>query len=388
MEPASHQRGPIHSGRSPARRSLNANVLQDLIDLASQGVHIVTGHHRTLSTSPDWYKSSRHPSIASADGGRVPTGIDWIPDSNEGVNERQTNLDNDHGRAPSFSDGIRFNERLDPRYYPSNHTIRHSSTSAQQSAQFAQYQDSLDSSHAVHPINRSTYIDHPSISHSALSASTYGIGRHLPPESLQGSTGSSNTSSVRCLNCDKRETPEWRKGPYGPRTLCNACVSSIALLLVRPLISCYQHTGSCVGKDSEEKGERGFQHRETSASSNIEGASARLGRKEECTLPVEVTRPRARIQSRPFKAVTAAVDYRAGLRCQDGEALCTYIHISSGKPGITSPYDTIELGTFRSLQSYITTNGRIQNSHNMDSFRKVISRYSHRFPFHLLRHGL
>ncbi|GHJ84010.1 hypothetical protein NliqN6_0412 [Naganishia liquefaciens] len=28
---------------------------------------------------------------------------------------------------------------------------------------------------------------------------------------------------VRCLNCDKRETPEWRKGPYGPRTLCNAC---------------------------------------------------------------------------------------------------------------------------------------------------------------------
>lgn len=31
--------------------------------------------------------------------------------------------------------------------------------------------------------------------------------------------------AVRCLNCDKRETPEWRKGPYGPRTLCNACVS-------------------------------------------------------------------------------------------------------------------------------------------------------------------
>lgn len=26
-----------------------------------------------------------------------------------------------------------------------------------------------------------------------------------------------------CLSCSATETPEWRKGPTGPRTLCNAC---------------------------------------------------------------------------------------------------------------------------------------------------------------------
>jgi hypothetical protein len=26
-----------------------------------------------------------------------------------------------------------------------------------------------------------------------------------------------------CLNCGSCETPQWRCGPLGPRTLCNAC---------------------------------------------------------------------------------------------------------------------------------------------------------------------
>lgn len=26
-----------------------------------------------------------------------------------------------------------------------------------------------------------------------------------------------------CLGCSSKETPEWRKGPIGPRILCNAC---------------------------------------------------------------------------------------------------------------------------------------------------------------------
>lgn len=30
----------------------------------------------------------------------------------------------------------------------------------------------------------------------------------------------------KCLGCGATETPEWRRGPLGPRTLCNACVSS------------------------------------------------------------------------------------------------------------------------------------------------------------------
>ncbi|EIW66545.1 hypothetical protein TREMEDRAFT_57734 [Tremella mesenterica DSM 1558] len=27
----------------------------------------------------------------------------------------------------------------------------------------------------------------------------------------------------KCLGCGATETPEWRRGPMGPRTLCNAC---------------------------------------------------------------------------------------------------------------------------------------------------------------------
>lgn len=26
-----------------------------------------------------------------------------------------------------------------------------------------------------------------------------------------------------CVNCGAHQTPQWRCGPYGPRTLCNAC---------------------------------------------------------------------------------------------------------------------------------------------------------------------
>ncbi|KAI8581625.1 hypothetical protein K450DRAFT_232195 [Umbelopsis ramanniana AG] len=31
------------------------------------------------------------------------------------------------------------------------------------------------------------------------------------------------TEKLRCHSCHSTETPEWRKGPMGPRTLCNAC---------------------------------------------------------------------------------------------------------------------------------------------------------------------
>ncbi|KAF9510209.1 hypothetical protein BS47DRAFT_1300438, partial [Hydnum rufescens UP504] len=27
----------------------------------------------------------------------------------------------------------------------------------------------------------------------------------------------------QCSSCGSRDTPEWRRGPDGPRTLCNAC---------------------------------------------------------------------------------------------------------------------------------------------------------------------
>lgn len=37
--------------------------------------------------------------------------------------------------------------------------------------------------------------------------------------------GVEKKTTTQCLGCGTTETPEWRRGPMGPRTLCNACVS-------------------------------------------------------------------------------------------------------------------------------------------------------------------
>lgn len=39
------------------------------------------------------------------------------------------------------------------------------------------------------------------------------------------SSDKKNGPPPTCLGCGATETPEWRRGPMGPRTLCNACVS-------------------------------------------------------------------------------------------------------------------------------------------------------------------
>lgn len=42
----------------------------------------------------------------------------------------------------------------------------------------------------------------------------------IPPESNQNPS----TQAVRkCLHCEITKTPQWRAGPMGPKTLCNAC---------------------------------------------------------------------------------------------------------------------------------------------------------------------
>lgn len=33
-----------------------------------------------------------------------------------------------------------------------------------------------------------------------------------------------------CLSCGNLDSPEWRKGPNGPKTLCNACGCKLVLL--------------------------------------------------------------------------------------------------------------------------------------------------------------
>ncbi|CCM02581.1 uncharacterized protein FIBRA_04684 [Fibroporia radiculosa] len=40
-----------------------------------------------------------------------------------------------------------------------------------------------------------------------------------------------NTEGQTCLGCNATSTPEWRRGPMGPRTLCNACGLVYAKLL-------------------------------------------------------------------------------------------------------------------------------------------------------------
>jgi hypothetical protein len=42
--------------------------------------------------------------------------------------------------------------------------------------------------------------------------------------------GNGDKKTPKCLGCGATETPEWRRGPMGPRTLCNACVSLNLLL--------------------------------------------------------------------------------------------------------------------------------------------------------------
>ncbi|KAB1218213.1 GATA transcription factor 1 [Morella rubra] len=34
---------------------------------------------------------------------------------------------------------------------------------------------------------------------------------------------SSTTIGRKCQHCGAEKTPQWRAGPYGPKTLCNAC---------------------------------------------------------------------------------------------------------------------------------------------------------------------
>ncbi|KAI3469908.1 hypothetical protein Pfo_026571 [Paulownia fortunei] len=43
----------------------------------------------------------------------------------------------------------------------------------------------------------------------------------LPPLSTMTSSGAS--MGRRCLHCQADKTPQWRAGPMGPKTLCNAC---------------------------------------------------------------------------------------------------------------------------------------------------------------------
>ena len=47
----------------------------------------------------------------------------------------------------------------------------------------------------------------------------------------KGQKNRSRSKTTVCLNCGSMDTPQWRVGPLGPRTLCNAC--GVRYVLIR-----------------------------------------------------------------------------------------------------------------------------------------------------------
>lgn len=43
------------------------------------------------------------------------------------------------------------------------------------------------------------------------------------PKAENGSVSGSSQTLRRCTHCQVQKTPQWRTGPLGPKTLCNAC---------------------------------------------------------------------------------------------------------------------------------------------------------------------
>jgi hypothetical protein len=44
-----------------------------------------------------------------------------------------------------------------------------------------------------------------------------------PPVSIAAGKTGKHPDPKACMQCGTTRTPQWRKGPYGPKTLCNAC---------------------------------------------------------------------------------------------------------------------------------------------------------------------
>ena len=72
--------------------------------------------------------------------------------------------------------------------------------------------------------------EHPSASSAAAMISKIHPNSTSPTKPLvtpkRGADGRTKPAPNLCLGCHQSQTPQWRQGPLGPRTLCNACVSS------------------------------------------------------------------------------------------------------------------------------------------------------------------
>lgn len=72
--------------------------------------------------------------------------------------------------------------------------------------------------------NKSASSRSPSVStESVLESTLFLIHHQEPPAKISKKRGRKRKASVICTQCALTQTPEWRRGPEGARTLCNAC---------------------------------------------------------------------------------------------------------------------------------------------------------------------
>lgn len=71
-----------------------------------------------------------------------------------------------------------------------------------------------------HPPHHQQYGQYATEGPPPFSSMSYSSTSSIPPKRVRKRKDEAEQS---CLSCSATETPEWRKGPTGPRTLCNAC---------------------------------------------------------------------------------------------------------------------------------------------------------------------
>jgi hypothetical protein len=217
-----------------ARASYQPHVLQDIARLAFQGIDLVaraqgapadTFDSRSPESPAIWdnIQQYRMASGHSTDRNHAPY-EHRIPPGSYDCQERTSNArDPDRPVEPSYHHSESWT------IPPPTHTVATNNQGIDPYRTFPESRHGPRAGLEPPPISAAHF---PMGSNSALSPTN-------PAEQFTHGEGGANMSGlpsgslVRCLNCDKRETPEWRKGPYGPRTLCNACVSATNFCLVR-----------------------------------------------------------------------------------------------------------------------------------------------------------
>ncbi|KAJ3561536.1 hypothetical protein NP233_g10135 [Leucocoprinus birnbaumii] len=84
-----------------------------------------------------------------------------------------------------------------------------------------------------------------------------GPGSNGPPPKKQktdeANAAQGENQGQTCLGCNATSTPEWRRGPMGPRTLCNACGLVYAKMIKKRVREKYNTNGRPNGQASSQQ---------------------------------------------------------------------------------------------------------------------------------------